>query len=214
MGNSVTPEVEVLSKMIRQYFSQEQSEEKTIQALNHLRCVLHEISPFAQEPVDCVLWVKADEIVANDYNPNVMAPSEKKLLKQSLEKDGFTQPIVVSEETSHYLVVDGFHRQLLGRRTVTGNRLKGWLPVTCINPDRKGQTSRIAATIRHNRARGKHQITSMSDIVRDLSRLGWTDERIGTELGMDQDEVLRLKQISGLTELFQQADFSPAWTVT
>ena len=214
MGNSVTPEVEVLSKMIRQYFSQEQSEEKTIQALNHLRCVLHEISPFAQEPVDCVLWVKADEIVANDYNPNVMAPSEKKLLKQSLEKDGFTQPIVVSEETSHYLVVDGFHRQLLGRRTVTGKRLKGWLPVTCINPDRKGQTSRIAATIRHNRARGKHQITSMSDIVRDRSRLGWTDERIGTELGMDQDEVLRLKQISGLTELFQQADFSPAWTVT
>ncbi|EED0594683.1 ParB N-terminal domain-containing protein [Escherichia coli] len=214
MGNSVTPEVEVLSKMIRQYFSQEQSEEKTIQALNHLRCVLHEISPFAQEPVDCVLWVKADEIVANDYNPNVMAPSEKKLLKQSLEKDGFTQPIVVSEETSHYLVVDGFHRQLLGRRTVTGKRLKGWLPVTCINPDRKGQTSRIAATIRHNRARGKHQITSMSDIVRDLSRLGWTDERIGTELGMDQDEVLRLKQISGLTELFQQTDFSPAWTVT
>lgn len=214
MGNSVTPEVEVLSKMIRQYFSQEQSEEKTKQALNHLRCVLHEISPFAQEPVDCVLWVKADEIVANDYNPNVMAPSEKKLLKQSLEKDGFTQPIVVSEETSHYLVVDGFHRQLLGRRTVTGKRLKGWLPVTCINPDRKGQTSRIAATIRHNRARGKHQITSMSDIVRDLSRLGWTDERIGTELGMDQDEVLRLKQISGLTELFQQADFSPAWTVT
>ncbi|EEZ0384058.1 ParB N-terminal domain-containing protein [Escherichia coli] len=214
MGNSVTPEVEVLSKMIRQYFSQEQSEEKTIQALNHLRCVLHEISPFAQEPVDCVLWVKADEIVANDYNPNVMAPSEKKLLKQSLEKDGFTQPIVVSEETSHYLVVDGFHRQLLGRRTVTGKRLKGWLPVTCINPDRKGQTSRIAATIRHNRARGKHQITSMSDIVRDLSRLGWTDERIGTELGMDQDEVLRLKQISRLTELFQQADFSPAWTVT
>lgn len=214
MGNSVTPEVEVLSKMIRQYFSQEQSEEKTIQALNHLRCVLHEISPFAQEPVDCVLWVKADEIVANDYNPNVMAPSEKKLLKQSLEKDGFTQPIVVSEETSHYLVVDGFHRQLLGRRTVTGKRLKGWLPVTCINPDRKGQTSRIAATIRHNRAWGKHQITSMSDIVRDLSRLGWTDERIGTELGMDQDEVLRLKQISGLTELFQQADFSPAWTVT
>ena len=214
MGNSVTPEVEVLSKMIRQYFSQEQSEEKTIQALNHLRCVLHEISPFAQEPVDCVLWVKADEIVANDYNPNVRAPSEKKLLKQSLEKDGFTQPIVVSEETSHYLVVDGFHRQLLGRRTVTGKRLKGWLPVTCINPDRKGQTSRIAATIRHNRARGKHQITSMSDIVRDLSRLGWTDERIGTELGMDQDEVLRLKQISGLTELFQQADFSPAWTVT
>ncbi|EIQ61823.1 parB-like nuclease [Escherichia coli EPECa12] len=163
--------------------------------------------------MDCVLWVKADEVVANDYNPNVMVPGEKKLLKHSLEQDGFTQPVVVSEEQGHYLVEDSFHRQLLGREAGTGKRLKGWLPVTCINPERKGQASRIAATIRHNRARGKHQITSMSDIVRDLSRLGWTDERIGTELGMDQDEVLRLKQISGLTELFQEEDFSPAWTV-
>lgn len=111
-------------------------------------------------------------------------------------------------------MVDGFHRQVLGREAGTGKRLKGWLPVACINPERKGQAERIAATIRHNRARGKHQITSMSDIVRDLSRLGWSDERIGTELGMDQDEVLRLKQISGLTELFQEEDFSPAWTVS
>ena len=211
MENSVTPEV--LSDMIRGYFSQERSEEETIRTLNHLRRVLHEVSPFVREPVDCVLWVKADEVVANDYNPNVMAPGEKKLLKQSLAKDGFTQPVVVSEEMGHYLVVDGFHRQLLGREADIGKRLKGWLPVTCINPDRKGQATRMAATIRHNRARGKHQIRSMSDIVRDLSRLGWSDERIGTELGMDQDEVLRLKQISGLTELFQEEDFSPAWTV-
>lgn len=211
MGDSVTPEI--LGNMIRQYFSQERAEEETIQALNHLRRVLHEASPFAQEPVDCVLWVKADEVVANDYNPNVMASSEKKLLKHSLEQDGFTQPVVVSEEKDHYLVVDGFHRQLLGREADTGKRLKGWLPVACVNTDRKGQAARIAATIRHNRARGKHQITSMSDIVRDLSRLGWVDERIGAELGMDQDEVLRLKQISGLTELFQEEAFSPAWTV-
>jgi ParB-like chromosome segregation protein Spo0J len=126
MGDSVIPEVEVLSNIIRQYFSQARSEEETIQALNHLRRVLHEVSPFAQEPVDCVLWVKADEVVANDYNPNVMAPGEKRLLKQSLEKDGFTQPVVVSEDKSHYLVVDGFHRQLLGRESDTGKRLKGW----------------------------------------------------------------------------------------
>ena len=108
MGDSVTPEVEVLSDMIRQYFSQERPEEEAIQALNHLRRVLHEVSPFAQEPVDCVLWVKADEVVANDYNPNVMAPGEKKLLKHSLEQDGFTQPVVVSGEKEHYLVVDDF----------------------------------------------------------------------------------------------------------
>lgn len=211
MGDSVT--LDVLTDLIRRYFSQDRLEEETVQALNHLRRILHEVSPFAQEPVDCVLWVKAGKVVSNDYNPNVMAPSEKKLLRQSLEKDGFTQPVVVSEEKEHYLVVDGFHRQLLGRDAETGKRLKGWLPVACINPERKGQATRMAATIRHNRARGKHQITSMSDIVRDLSRLGWADERIGTELGMDQDEVLRLKQISGLTELFQSEDWSPAWTV-
>ena len=211
MGDPLTPEI--LAAMIRQYFCQHLSEEEIINALNYLRRVLHEVSPFAQEPVDCVLWVKADEVVANDYNPNVMAPGEKKLLKHSLEQDGFTQPVVVSEEKEHYLVVDGFHRQLLGREAGTGKRLRGWLPVTCINPERKGQAARMAATIRHNRARGKHQITSMSNIVRDLSRLGWSDERIGTELGMDQDEVLRLKQISGLTELFQDENFSPAWAV-
>lgn len=160
-----------------------------------------------------MLWVKADEVVANDYNPNVMAPGEKKLLKQSLEKDGFTQPVVVSAEKNPYLVVDGFHRQLLGREAGTGKRLKGWLPVACINPERKGQATRMAATIRHNRARGKHQITSMSDIVRDLSRLAGRMNALVQSLGMDQDEVLRLKQISGLTELFQEEDFSPAWTV-
>lgn len=96
MGDPLTPEI--LTVMIRQYFCQHLSEEETINALNHLRRVLHEISPFAREPVDCVLWVKSDEVVANDYNPNVMAPGEKKLLKQSLEQDGFTQPVVVSEE--------------------------------------------------------------------------------------------------------------------
>ncbi|EJN3623885.1 TPA: IbrB-like domain-containing protein [Escherichia coli] len=211
MGNFVT--IEMLTDMIRQYFGQYRPEDETVNALNHLRRILHEVGPFAQEPVDCVLWVKSSEVVANDYNPNVMAPGEKKLLKQSLEKDGFTQPVVVSEEKDNYLVVDGFHRQLLGRGSSVAKRFRGWLPVACINPERKGQAERIAATIRHNRARGKHQITSMSDIVRDLSRLGWSDDRIGTELGMDQDEVLRLKQISGLTELFLEEDFSDAWTL-
>ncbi|EPI8363349.1 ParB/RepB/Spo0J family partition protein [Escherichia coli] len=211
MGNFVT--LEILTDMIRQYFGQYRPEDETVNALNHLRRIIHEVGPFSQEPVDCVLWVKSSEVVANDYNPNVMAPGEKKLLKQSLEKDGFTQPIVVSEEKDNYLVVDGFHRQLLGRGSSVVKRFRGWLPVACINPERKGQAERIAATIRHNRARGKHQITSMSDIVRDLSRLGWSDDRIGTELGMDQDEVLRLKQISGLTELFLEEDFSDAWTV-
>lgn len=203
-----------MENAVRRYVKAAGSTEATIRALNHLRQVLHELSPFAGEPVDCVLWVRAEEVVANDYNPNVMAPAEKKLLQRSLEEDGFTQPVVVAEDKGKYVVVDGYHRQLLGRdKGRSEEQLKGWLPVTRIRPERKGQASRIAATIRHNRARGKHQITPMSDIVRDLSRQGWADERIGAELGMEQDEVLRLKQISGLTELFEGEAFSPAWTV-
>lgn len=212
MGNTVRPEQ--MAEYLRRYVESSGSTEEKIRVVNQLRRVLHELSPFGHEPVDCVLWVRAEEVMANDYNPNVMAPAEKKLLQRSLDEDGFTQPVVVAEEKGKYVVVDGYHRQLLGReRDSKGEQLKGWLPVVCIRAERKGHASRIAATIRHNRARGKHQITPMSDIVRDLSRQGWTDERIGTELGMDQDEVLRLKQISGLTELFQEEDFSPAWTV-
>lgn len=211
MGNSVT--LEMITDLIRQYFNQDRTEDEVIYTINHLRQTLHEFSPFASEPVDCVLWVKASKLIANNYNPNIMAPNEKKLLKQSLKKDGFTQPVVVAEDKDRYILVDGFHRQLMGQDKELQKRLKGWIPVACINPERRNQASRIATTIRHNRARGKHQITLMSDIVRDLSRLGWSDENISSELGMDPDEVLRLKQISGLTELFHEEDFSPAWTV-
>lgn len=185
-----------------------------IDAINQLRQALHQHSPFKNEPVDCVLWVQAGQVIANDYNPNVMAPTEKKLLKRSLEMDGFTQPIVVFAQEKQYQVVDGFHRHLLGKsRRVLGPRLHHYLPVTCINASRQGEAERIAATIRHNRARGKHQITSMSDIVRDLARLGWEEEKIAEELGMDADEVLRLKQISGLAEMFADESWSEAWTV-
>lgn len=212
MGDPVT--LDQISNILARYVNQCNSDEEKIRVLNQFRRMLHELSPFSREPVDCVLWVKADEVVANDYNPNVMAPGEKKLLQRSLQDDGFTQPVVVSEERGCYVVVDGFHRQLLGRdKSGAGKRVNGWLPITCINPERKGHATRIAATIRHNRARGKHQIMPMSDIVRELSRSGWSNELIGTELGMEKDEVLRLKQISGLTELFEEEDFSQSWTV-
>lgn len=199
---------------IHQYLSSLSTDDEKIESLNHIRRFLHSVSPFSQEPVDCVLWVKAKNIVANDYNPNVMAPAEKRLLEYSLLMDGFTQPVVVSELKENYTVVDGFHRYLSGKkRTGAGRRLKGYIPVTCINETRKGKAERIAATIRHNRARGRHHVISMSDIVRDLSRRGWSDTRIGTELGMEEDEVLRMKQISGLTEMFADEEFSAAWTV-
>ena len=179
-------------------------EDKRIEAINAFRQAIHENSPFREQPVDCVLWIKQDEITANDYNPNNVAPPEKRLLCKSLEMDGFTQPIVVTEsEARHYEIVDGFHRHEIGsNRAVLKRQLKGYLPVTCLRKERQKKFDRIAATIRHNRARGRHQINAMSDIVRELVQLGWDDERISQELGMDSDEVLRLKQINGLLELF------------
>ena len=190
-------------------------EDKRIEAINAFRQAIHENSPFREQPVDCVLWIKQDEITANDYNPNNVAPPEKRLLCKSLEMDGFTQPIVVTEsEARHYEIVDGFHRHEIGsNRAVLKRQLKGYLPVTCLRKERQKKFDRIAATIRHNRARGRHQINAMSDIVRELVQLGWDDERISQELGMDSDEVLRLKQFNGLLELFADRRYSEAWTV-
>lgn len=188
------------------------SEEELIEAINQFRMAIHSVSPFRDEPVDCVLWVKNDHISPNDYNPNNVAPPEKKLLLRSIEADGFTQPIVVVQSTAEdYEIVDGFHRHELGKsKPLLRSRLHGYLPVTCLQRERH---ERMAATIRHNRARGRHQIHAMSEIVRELSQLGWSEEKISKELGMDDDEVLRLKQINGLQELFADRRFSKAWTV-
>lgn len=191
------------------------SEDERINAINAFRLALHHISPFRDQPIDCVLWVKQDDITTNDYNPNNVAPPEKRLLTTSLELDGFTQPIVVTENApQHYEIVDGFHRHDIGRhRAILKRQLKGYLPVTCLRKERQAKFDRMAATIRHNRARGRHQINAMAEIVRELALMGWSEEKIGKELGMDSDEVLRLKQINGLLELFADRRFSEAWTV-
>lgn len=187
-------------------------EAEKIAALNKARQALHEISPFKAEPVDCVLWVPADQVEANDYNPNTVAPPEMKLLALSIGEDGYTQPIVAWGKNNYYEVVDGFHRNRVGKEDKTvRERIHGYLPITLINHDREDKGDRIAATIRHNRARGKHQVAAMSDIVLELSRRNWSDAKIGRELGMEPDEVLRLKQITGLAELFSDAEFSKAW---
>ena len=187
-----------------------------IDALNEIRQALHWLSPMKTEPVDCVLWVKADDVQANDYNPNVVAAPEMKLLRHSIETDGYTQPIVTFPlEDGKREVIDGFHRNRVGKEVKSVRaRLYGRLPVTTINGDRTGRDNRIASTIRHNRARGVHQVDNMSEIVVELSRRNWDDAKIGRELGMEPDEVLRLKQISGLAELFNDEDFSEAWEIT
>lgn len=188
------------------------SESERIEAINKVRVKLHEVSPFASEPVDCVIWVSAEQVEANDYNPNSVAPPEMKLLEISISEDGYTQPIVAWGKNGYYEVVDGFHRNRVGKESKpVKSRVHGYLPITLINHDREDKGDRIAATIRHNRARGKHQVAAMSEIVLDLSRRNWSDAKIGRELGMEPDEVLRLKQITGLAELFSDIEFSEAW---
>jgi ParB/RepB/Spo0J family partition protein len=166
-----------------------------------------DLNKIENNPVSNVRWVDIGAIQANDYNPNTVAPPEMKLLQHSIEKNGYTQPIVVWEVSSGcFEVVDGFHRYKVGKKL----GLKK-LPVVIINKDATNKEDRIAATIRHNRARGKHQVESMSEIVLELSRRNWSEKRIAKELGMDSDEVLRLKQITGLAEMFADQGFSEAW---
>jgi ParB-like chromosome segregation protein Spo0J len=185
-----------------------------IELINHIRLALHEASPFASEPVDCILWVPAESVHANDYNPNSVAPPEMRLLEHSIREDGYTQPIVTFADGDEREVVDGFHRNRVGKECKeVRERVLGYLPVVTINQHREDKSDRIASTIRHNRARGKHQVTAMSDIVLELKRRNWSDAKVAKELGMDADEVLRLTQIGGLAEMFAEREFSEAWEV-
>jgi len=183
-----------------------------VSEINDIKKAIHEISPFKDQPVDCVLWVKNDNVVANDYNPNKVAPPEMQLLEVSILEDGYTQPIVTWINEGNNEVVDGFHRSRVGKESeIVKGRVNGYLPVVTINDSQTDKNSRIASTIRHNRARGKHQINAMSEIVLELKNRNWKNERIARELGMDEDEILRLCQITGLQDIFKDDDFSKSW---
>ena len=166
-----------------------------------------------KSPVYGVLAVPIDKIQANDYNPNSVAPPEMALLETSIWEDGYTMPVVCfyEQENDKYIIVDGFHRYtvLLKSKRVF-DREKGMLPVSVID---KSLGERIASTIRHNRARGSHSIDLMSNIVAELVEMGKGDAWICTHIGMSKDELLRMKQITGLTALFQNRDFSDSWEV-
>lgn len=193
-------------------YIEKQDLETKVEVINKLKLQLHQISPFKDEPVDCVLWVKNTEVVANDYNPNKVAPPEMELLKVSIMNDGYTQPIVSWNNGEKIEVVDGFHRSRVGKESdLIKKRVHGYLPIVDIRKEQQDKNDRIASTIRHNRARGKHQVDAMSEIVLELKNRNWKNTRIARELGMDEDEILRLCQISGLEELFNDKDFSNAW---
>lgn len=194
--------------------NQASSIEEKIELINLIKKSIHEISPMKNEPVDCVLWVRNEIISANDYNPNKVAPPEMELLKISIEEDGYTQPIVTFKEGENREVVDGFHRNRVGKECEEiRKRVHGFLPVVTINEAQEDKGDRMAATIRHNRARGVHQVDKMSEIVLALTKRNWSNEKIAKKLGMDADEVLRLKQITGLAEMFKDQEFSKAWEI-
>lgn len=185
-----------------------------VNLMNDIRSFMHDVSPFKNEPVDYVKWVKIDDVVANDYNPNKVAPPEMELLEVSIMNDGYTQPIVTwnNPDKGKIEVIDGFHRNRVGKESkVVSKRIMGYLPVVDIRTEQSNKNDRIASTIRHNRARGKHQVDAMSEIVIELKNRNWSNNRIAKQLGMDEEEVLRLCQVSGLEHLFSDDDFSKAW---
>ena len=160
-----------------------------------------------KSPAYNVKAVPVEKIVANSYNPNVVAPPEMKLLELSIWEDGYTMPLVCyyREEEDIYELVDGYHRYLVMKTSVRiYKRENGLLPVTVINKD---ISNRMASTIRHNRARGMHSLELMTGIVAELSKSGMSDSWIMRNIGMDKNELLRFKQISGLAELFRDRSF-------
>jgi ParB-like chromosome segregation protein Spo0J len=187
--------------------------DERVRAINELREALHQVSPFKSEPVDFVRWVKNPLVHANDYNPNSVAPPEMELLRLSIASDGYTQPIVsMADAEGCFEVIDGFHRHRVGKECEDiQSRVHGYLPLVQIRSTQLDKNDRMAATIRHNRARGEHKVESMAEIVIELKRRFWSDEKVAKELGMEPDEVLRLTQVTGLAGLFADREFSEAW---
>lgn len=195
-------------------YLQEMPLDKKVEEINRLKMEISTFSPFKDQPVDCVLWVKNETVTANEYNPNSVAPPEMKLLEHSISEDGYTQPIVTWQRDDLKEVVDGFHRHRVGKESDSvRTMIHGYLPVVVIRDSQSGISDRMASTIRHNRARGKHRVQAMSEIVIELKRRNWSDQKIAKNLGMDEDEVLRLCQITGMAEAFANVDFSQSWDI-
>ena len=185
--------------------------QKIVAVLDELRRYLFEASPFKSQPIDLVRWVSFEKVQANDYNPNSVARQEMNLLYTSISHDGYTQPVVTvyDSEIDKYVIVDGFHRYLtLKANKDIQERTNGLLPIVVLD---KPINDRMASTIRHNRARGKHSVAGMSSMVFEMLDNGWKDEDICNELGMEAEELLRLKHITGFSKLFRDVEYKKSW---
>ena len=182
-----------------------------LEAIEQAREALHNLSPVCGQPVDRIRWVPVDMVEPNDYNPNSVAKVELGLLYTSILHDGYTQPVVTiwDAEKEKYVIVDGFHRYFTCRNNQDiRDRNLGHLPVVVLD---KPINDRMASTVRHNRARGKHSIDGMSNMVFQMLENGWSEAEICAELGMEAEEVLRLKHITGFSKLFEDVEYKKAW---
>ncbi len=182
-----------------------------LEAIETVRQLCFELSPQQSQPVDRVRWIPIDRIQANDYNPNKVAEIEMGLLYVSIDHDGYTQPIVTiyDPDLDKYIIVDGFHRYyVMIANPDIKERCHGLLPVVVID---KEINDRMASTVRHNRARGRHSVQGMSSMVFNMLDNGWEDAEICNELGMEPEELLRLKHITGFSKLFADVAYHKAW---
>ena len=181
-----------------------------IEFLNELKDFLHTISPETENPVDRVIWVRKEDVVANNYNPNSVAEKEMQLLYTSVKEDGYTQPIVTiyDESLQKYVIVDGFHRNLILRKYKDiDERCGGYLPIVVID---KNIDQRMASTVRHNRARGSHSIDGMVNILFTMMKDGVSEREICDKLGLEQKELVKMKYITGFAKVFKDYDYSKA----
>jgi ParB-like chromosome segregation protein Spo0J len=197
-----------VSQALREYYL---AAENKLDFIQQARTVLAELSPMKHQPVDNVRWVLLEKVRPNDYNPNTVASMEMRLLYTSIQHDGLTQPIVTvyDPQTDEYIVVDGFHRYFVTKNNADlRERQNGLLPIVVID---KPVNDRMASTIRHNRARGKHSVAGMASMVFQMLDNGWQDEAICNELGMEAEELLRLKHITGFSKLFKDVEYRKSW---
>ena len=183
---------------------------KTIDSINKERKALHEECPIKQ-PIDYVMWVPIEKVEPNGYNPNSVATVEMGLLYKSIKKDGYTQPVVTiyDKKKDKYVIVDGFHRYYVCKtKKDIFDRNMGMLPIVVID---KNISERMAATVRHNRARGEHSIDGMSNLVFKMLDEGMSDADVCNELGMEPEELLKLKHLTGFSKLFANTEYKKAW---
>lgn len=205
MGGGETEKIKaVLGELLSQFAD-------PVEGVSAIRRALHELSPLNGQPIDHVRWVPIEMVTPNDYNPNSVARVEMQLLYHSIKHDGYTQPVVTiwDDEKQKFVIVDGFHRYF----TCKSNpdilaRNRGRLPIVVIDKD---INDRMASTVRHNRARGKHSVQGMSSMVFEMLENGWDDAAICNELGMEPEELLRLKHITGFSKLFEDVEYRRAW---